>query len=80
VHHAITGSNNSKAVETSYQVAFLIARAEKSHTIREELILPAVKEMANTRAIQKETSGELLTKQAMRENKKLLYTKKYIHT
>jgi hypothetical protein len=32
----------------------------------------------NTRAIQKVTSGEVLTKQAMR--KKLLYTKKYIHT
>jgi hypothetical protein len=34
-------------------------------------------EQGNTRAIQKVTSGELLTKQAMR--KKLLYTKK-IHT
>jgi hypothetical protein len=50
VHHAITDSGNSKAVEASYQVAFLIARAEKSH-IREELILPAAKETASARVI-----------------------------
>jgi hypothetical protein len=43
-----TGSGNSKAVEASYRVVFLIAMAGKPHTIREELILPAAKEMVST--------------------------------
>jgi hypothetical protein len=33
VYHTITGSSNSKAMEIPYRVAFLIARAGKSHTI-----------------------------------------------
>ena len=40
-----TGSENAKAVEVSYRVAKLIAKTGKPHTIGEDLILPAAKEM-----------------------------------
>ena len=41
----VTGSENAKAVEVSYRVAKLIAKTGKPHTIGEDLILPAAKEM-----------------------------------
>ena len=41
----VTGSENAKAVDVSYRVAKLIAQTGKPHTIGEELILPAAKEM-----------------------------------
>ena len=41
----VTGSENAKAVDVSYRVARLIAQTGKPHTIGEELILPAAKEM-----------------------------------
>ena len=41
----VTGSENVKAVEVSYRVAKLIAQTGKPHTIGEELILLAAKEM-----------------------------------
>jgi hypothetical protein len=47
VYHTTTGSGNSKAIEVQYRVAFLIARAGKPHTIGEELILPAAKDIVN---------------------------------
>lgn len=40
-----TGSENRKGVEASYRVAKLIAKNGKPHTIGEDLILPAAKEM-----------------------------------
>lgn len=42
---AFSGNDNSKAVDASYRVAKLIAKAGKLHTIGETLILPAAKEM-----------------------------------
>lgn len=43
-----TSSNNEKAVEASYRVSLLIAKAWKLRTIGENLILPAVKQVVKT--------------------------------
>jgi hypothetical protein len=40
-----TGSCNENAVKASFEVSMLIAKAGKPHTIAEELILPAAKDM-----------------------------------
>lgn len=42
-----SGSNNEKAVLASYEVALMIAKKGQSHTIGEQLIIPAVKVMTN---------------------------------
>ncbi|CAL9694137.1 unnamed protein product [Knipowitschia caucasica] len=43
----VTGGEYARAVEASYRVSKLIAQTGKPHTIGEDLILPAAKEMVN---------------------------------
>ncbi|XP_028314934.1 zinc finger BED domain-containing protein 5 [Gouania willdenowi] len=43
----VTGGEYARAVEASYKVAKLIAQTGKPHTIGEDLILPAAKEMVS---------------------------------
>jgi hypothetical protein len=42
-----TGFCNENAMKASYEVSMFIAKAEKPHTIAEELILPAAKAMVS---------------------------------
>lgn len=43
----MTGGKNEKAVIASYEVSRLIATSGKPHTIGEDLILPAAKQMVS---------------------------------
>jgi len=41
-------SHNAQTVEASYRASFWIAKAGKSHTIGESLLLPAMKDIVST--------------------------------
>ena len=43
-----SSKNSDDGLKASYNISLLIAKAGKPHTIREELILPAVKEVIKT--------------------------------
>ena len=43
-----TSKNSDDGLKASYNISLLIAKASKPHTIGEELILPAVKEVIKT--------------------------------